>query len=288
MLLGSLLDAGLDFEQLKEDLGRLGLSGYELEMTPQLCHGIRGTKLDVVIRGNERPARNLRAVKSVLEKSDLPEEVIEQSVAVFQRLAEAEAEIHGVSVDDVHFHEVRAVDTLIDIVGFCSAVHRLELVKLYASPLRVGRGTVRTEHGLLPVPAPATLALLASADAPVISSEGEGEMVTPTGAALLTTLTIFSQPPMRVQRVGYGFGTKQFPWANVVRVWIGEEIAGDGLSPEHGGHHHVYGDPHEHLHEHAAGDKSVHVHEHELDEHESDPHALGAHGRVREEQEDEQ
>ncbi|MFO7917272.1 MAG: nickel insertion protein [Anaerolineae bacterium] len=265
MLLGSLLDAGLDFEQLKADLKLLNLSGYKLEMTRQLRHGIQGTKFGVHVEGSDRPARNLEAVQEIIGESDLPAEVIEQSLVVFRRLGEAEAKIHGVSVDEVHFHEVGAVDTLVDIVGFCCAVHRLGLEKLYTSALRVGKGTVRIEHGLVPVPAPATLALLASADAPVVSSEGEGEMVTPTGAALLTTLATFSQPAMRVQRVGYGFGTKEFPWANVVRVWIGEAIEDSEAPSSHWAHHHVHGDAHEHTHRHAHGDDEIghsHVHGH--------------------------
>lgn len=290
MLLGSLLDAGLEFDQLKEDLERLNLSGYELEMMRQLRHGIQGTKFDVHVEGSERPARNLDAVQEVIGKSDLPAEVIEQSLEVFRRLGEAEARIHGVSVDEVHFHEVGAVDTLLDIVGFCCAVHRLGLEKLYASALRVGKGTVRIEHGLVPVPAPATLALLASADAPVVSSEGEGEMVTPTGAALLTTLATFSQPPMRVEHVGYGFGTKEFPWANVVRVWIGEAMEEKEIPSSHGGHHHVHGDSHEHVHRHAHGDDDIdhsHVHEHDTSAQDSDPHSLDVHEHTQGKQEDE-
>ncbi|MFP3895944.1 MAG: nickel pincer cofactor biosynthesis protein LarC [Anaerolineales bacterium] len=279
MLLGSLLDAGLNFEQLKADLERLNLSGYELEMTRQLRHGIRGIKFDVHVEGNERPARNLQAVQEIIGESDLPAEVIEQSLQVFRNLAGAEAKIHGMSVDEVHFHEVGAVDTLVDIVGFCCAVHRLGIEKLYASALRVGKGTVRIEHGLVPVPAPATLALLASADAPVVSSEGEGEMVTPTGAALLTTLATFSQPPMRVQDVGYGFGTKEFPWANVVRIWIGETIEESEIPLNHE-HHHVHGDSHEHTHGHVHGDDEIghdHVHEHDTSAHDRHSHSLHAH-----------
>ncbi len=290
MLLGSLLDAGLDFGQLKEDLERLNLSGYELEMTRQLRHGIQGIKFDVHIEGSERPARNLEAVQEIVGESELSAEVIEQSLEVFRRLGEAEAKIHGVSVDEVHFHEVGAVDTLLDIVGFCCAVHRLGLEKLYASPMRVGRGTVRIEHGLVPVPAPATLALLASAGAPVISSEGEGEMVTPTGAALLTTLAGFSQPPMRVQRVGYGFGSKEFPWANVVRVWIGEAMEDSEASFSHGAHHHVHGHSHEHTHGHVHGDDEIghsHVHEHVTGTHHGDPHPSGAHEHGQENRKDE-
>lgn len=275
MLLGSLLDAGLNFEQLKADLARLNLSGYELEKTHQLRHGISGTKFTVRDRGSGRPARDLQAVREIIGESDLPTEVIEESLEVFHRLGEAEAEIHGVSVDKVHFHEVGAVDTLLDIVGFCCAAYRLELQNLYASPLRVGKGTIRIEHGLLPVPVPATLALLASVDAPVISSGVEGEMVTPTGAALLTTLTTFSQPSMRVQRVGYGFGTKEFPWANMVRVWIGEAMEESKSPFEHREDHHAHGNSHEHAHDHAhEDDESGHEHIHE---HDANPHSSHTH-----------
>ncbi len=201
---------------------------------------------------------------------------------VFERIARAEANVHGVDIEAVHFHEIGAVDSIVDIVGFCSAVKRMGLQALYASPLPLGSGTIVTEHGLLPVPAPATLALLADAGAPTCPSPGPGELVTPTGAALLTTLATFAQPAMRVQGVGYGFGTKEFPWANALRVWIGEASGKattvrnrDACAHAHAHSHehphcHEQEHEHEHAHQHVHGGPEhahPHVHEHAGDEH---------------------
>ena len=258
MLLGALLDAGLALSDLESDLAELGLADYTLEVTRQVSKGISGTKLDVVDKGSCRPVRHLSDVRRILEGTQLASDIVERSLAVFVRLAEAEAAIHGTTIEDVHFHEVGAVDALVDIVGFCIGMHRLGLEKIYSSALPLGSGRVRTEHGLLPVPAPATLALLASAGAPTVPSEGQGEMVTPTGAALLTTLAEFTRPAIRIQSVGYGFGTKEFPWANVVRVWLGEALAGPVPgSRSAGDHHHDHHDHHAHPHTHPHGETAA-------------------------------
>lgn len=259
MLVGALLDAGLPFEALQEDIARLQLGAVRLGCTRQVRRGISGVKFDVFDEGQGRPARNLQAVHDIISRADLPDAVRQMSLEVFRRLAEAEARVHGTTVEHVHFHEVGAVDSLVDIVGFCAGLYRLEIAHIYASALPTGGGKVRTEHGLLPVPAPATLALLAEAQAPLVPLEVQGELVTPTGAALLATLATFSQPAMRIQRVGYGFGTKEFDWPNAVRVWIGEEIEAKALAPrEHGhSHPHKHDHGHDHPHEHAHGEGSA-------------------------------
>ncbi|MHB1293961.1 MAG: nickel pincer cofactor biosynthesis protein LarC [Anaerolineae bacterium] len=258
MLLGALLDAGLSFDALQEDLALLGLQGYRLTAAAHLSHGIKGTRFDVIDEGAGRPVTGFSAVRAIIEGSALPDTVRARSVEVFRRLAAVEAHIHGTSLEQVHFHEVGGVDTLVDIVGFCAGIERLGIEGLYASALPLGGGTVRTEHGLLPVPAPATLALLAEVGAPILPAPAQGELVTPTGAALLSTLAEFRQPAMRVQQVGYGFGSKEFPWANMLRVWLGEEEVGrmgSGLrAPEHV---HAHTHPHDHPHDHE------HPHEHE-------------------------
>jgi pyridinium-3,5-bisthiocarboxylic acid mononucleotide nickel chelatase len=249
MLLGALLDAGLSLDDLRADLAALDLSGYELQLARQVSHGLSGSRLDVLDQRHDQPARNLPAVRVLLESSKLAPEVIAASLQVFQRLAEAEAAVHGTTVDEVHFHEVGAVDTLVDIVGFCAGIRRLGIERLYASPLPLGGGTILTAHGLLPLPAPATLALLTSARAPIVPSDAQAELVTPTGAALLSTLAEFERPAMNLDRVGYGFGAKEFPWANVLRVWIGEaqEAAADRGHHDHEHHraHHDHVHPHE-------------------------------------------
>ena len=253
MLLGALLDVGLDLAVLTEDLAALGVSGYELAAEKQVRRGIAGTKFDVVVQQESHPARHLGRIRDLLTNSTLPDVVVDPALRTFTRLAEAEAAIHGTTTEEVHFHEVGAVDALVDIVGFCCGLYRLGIEAVYSSALALGGGTVQTAHGLLPVPAPATLALLASANAPVKPSGAFGEMVTPTGAALLATLAEFRQPAMVLQGVGYGFGTKEFPWANAVRVWIGTELDDEPATHLH---------PHSHSHEHEHEDEH-HGHEHE-------------------------
>jgi hypothetical protein len=286
MLLGALLDAGLPFDGLQEDIARLNLGEVKLTCARQVRRGISGSKFDVVDEGHDRPARNLAAVKAVFDASDLPEQVLARSLHVFEHLAEAEAHVHGTTVDAVHFHEVGAIDSLVDIVGFCAGIQRLGIEALYASPLPTGSGVIRTEHGLLPVPAPATLALLASVQAPLVPFDACGELVTPTGAALLVTLATFAQPAMRVSAVGYGFGAKEFPWANALRVWIGEEIPQPqrphashtrGTTQSHELRHaHTHGEAHdhgpEHSHPHAGGRDHEQPHLHDAEIGHSHPH----------------
>jgi len=233
MLLGSLLDAGLPLGDLEEDLAALKIGGYRLDAQKVTRQGLTGTHLRVVLDSSERPARHLSTVERIIGESGLPTRVQERSLAAFRRLAQAEAAVHGVDIESVHFHEIGAVDTLVDVVGFVSALERLGIGAVFSSALAVGWGSVQTEHGLLPVPAPATLSLLAQANAPTHPGPTAGgsrpaspacaELLTPTGAVLLTQFAAFEQPAMRIQATGYGFGTKQLPWPNLLRVWIGEE-----------------------------------------------------------------
>lgn len=224
MLLGALLDAGLALEDLRADLARLAVGGYRLAAGRVTRRGLTGTHLRVEVEPGDRPARHPADVEAIVGRSGLPPRVVARSLAVFRRIARAEAAIHGTSVAEVHFHEIGAVDSLVDIVGFASGLERLGVAEVYASPLPLGSGTVETEHGRLPVPAPATLALLAEVGAPTLPGPGAGELVTPTGAGLLTELATFERPPMAIRRVGYGFGTREYPWANALRVWLGEPL----------------------------------------------------------------
>jgi hypothetical protein len=226
MLLGALLDLGLPLESLQAGLAQLALAGYELEAERRLSHTISGTRLYVRDVAREHPARRLPDVRRLIQTSGLPERVRTGSLAVFERLARAEARVHGVTVDEVHFHEIGAVDSLVDIVGFFVGLERLGVERVFASPVPLGGGVIQTEHGLLPSPAPATLALLAEVGAPTRPHPAQTEMVTPTAAALLAELAVFEQPPLRLRAVGYGVGKKEFPWANVVRAWLGEAEAG--------------------------------------------------------------
>lgn len=247
MLLGALLDAGLTLEDLRADLDLLGVSGFHVSAEPQVRKGISGIHFDVHDDAKEHPVRNLPVVREIIQGSGLAESVKERSIAVFTRLAEAEARIHGVGVEEIHFHEIGAVDTLVDVVGVIAGLERLGVTEAYASPIPTGRGTIKTQHGILPVPAPATLALLAAKRAKLIPSPAQIELVTPTGAALLAELAEFRQPAMRIQAVGHGFGTKELPWANMLRAWIGEPMADD--APFSVRHHHEH-ESHDHDHGH--------------------------------------
>jgi hypothetical protein len=225
MLLGSLVDAGLGLSELEIGLARLGIGGYRLAAEPTTRHGLSGTHLHVIVEPGERPARTLPAIEKIVGQSDLPEGVRTRSLAVFRRLARAEAAVHGTNIDQVHFHEIGAVDSLVDIVGFVWALEHLGIEAVHCSPLTVGGGTVQTEHGRLPAPAPATLALLAEVGAPTVPGPALTELLTPTGAALLTEFATFERIPMTVRAIGYGFGSKEFAWPNALRVWLGEALA---------------------------------------------------------------
>lgn len=222
MLVGALLDAGLALADLQAELDKLDLPGYELEVERKESLGLTGTQLYVRDTLEAYPARHLHDIERLVDGSALSERVKEESLAVFERLARVEAAIHGIPMAEVHFHEIGAVDTIVDVVGFVAGLEVLGIKQVFASAVPLGSGTVDIAHGRFPVPVPATLALLAEVKAPTVPHPAQTEIVTPTGAALLAHLALFERPAMRILRVGYGFGTKAFPWANAVRVWIGE------------------------------------------------------------------
>lgn len=226
MVLGALIDAGLDPDALRAGLAPLPLDPWELRVERTEQGGITGTRATIVVSGEEH-ARDWAAIRDLIGGSALPPAVRQRALAVFATLAEAEAGVHGVPVDRVHFHEVGGVDAIVDICGACLGLALLGVERVYSGPPRVGSGWVRAAHGLLPVPAPATAALLAAAGAPVAADppgaeDAPGELLTPTGAAILTTLAEFRRPAFAPAAVGYGFGGKVFPWPNVLRVWIGD------------------------------------------------------------------
>lgn len=228
MLLGALLDVGAPLDELTARLHSLPMTGWALRVEQTTRVGLSGTLLTVdVDPGVPQPSRGLADVLAVVNAGDLPSGARDRAAAVFQRLAEVEAAVHGTSTEAVHFHEVGAVDALVDVVGVATCLELLGLERgsIRASGLPLGEGWTRGEHGPLPVPAPATAALLARAGAPTRPNPGAGggELTTPTGAALLTVLATFDQPSLdRVERVGYGFGSRMLPWPNALRAWLGE------------------------------------------------------------------
>lgn len=226
MFLGAMLDLNASFslDSLKSALSALPLHGYQLKLEPFHDKGIRGSRFDVVLSEQDaarQQTRHLSDIVTLLNASTLSPRVRETALAIFQCLAEAEAAVHGTTIEEVHFHEVGAIDSIVDIVGAAIAVETLGITQLYASPLPLTSGYVKTAHGLLPVPAPATLEILRRIAAPWKPSTAEGEMVTPTGAAILATLARFQTPAISIEHVGYGFGQKQFPWPNCLRICLG-------------------------------------------------------------------
>ncbi len=220
MILGSLLDSGLKIEELKNELKKLNLSGYKVRATKKTKSGIAGTKFDVDI-SHDQHHRSLKDIFKIVDDSSIDPEIKKKSKAVFKRLGEAEAKIHDKSVDEIHFHEVGAVDAIVDIVGAVIGFHSLGIQGIYVSKLHVGTGTVECAHGTLPVPAPATAELLQGV--PIYSTGIEGELVTPTGAAILSTLSSHfgSMPEMIIEKIGYGLGGKELTIPNALRVCIG-------------------------------------------------------------------
>jgi uncharacterized protein (TIGR00299 family) protein len=230
MLLGALVDVGLSLDALENELAKLELEGYEITAERTQSHGLTGTRLIVhsvpMPDGQtEYPARRLADIQRLIDRAALSDRVKTRSLTVIERLGRVEADIHGVPLDEVHFHEIGAVDTIVDVVGFVAGLELLGVEQVYASAIPLGNGTIQTAHGRLPAPAPATLALLASVGAPTVPHPAQTEIVTPTGAALLSGLAIFERPVMRVKAIGYGFGQKEFPWANGLRLWIGARNA---------------------------------------------------------------
>jgi len=223
MILGSLLDAGLHLEDLRDGLSELSLSGYELRAEKTMRRNLGGTSFFVDVSEVQPGDRGLRQIIDILEKSRLPQKIIEKSREIFTSLAETEAAIHSTTPDKIHFHEVGAIDSIVDIVGTLIGLDKLAIDEVHASPVNVGGGFVDCRHGTLPVPAPATIKLLEGV--PVYSRGPEAELVTPTGAVLLKSLAkgFGPLPAQKVLFLGYGAGKADFPeWPNLLRVVIGE------------------------------------------------------------------
>ena len=223
MFLGALLDAGLPSRELTDRLATLPLEAYRVEVKQEVRQQIRGTRVLVTLEGRAHSPRNLEEIRRIIQESDVSRWVRDRSIAIFERLAQVEGGLHGVPPEQVHFHEVGAVDSIIDIVGCVFGVERLGIQRLFVSPLPLGSGFVEMEHGRLPLPAPATLALLQGT--PVIPAGISQEMVTPTGAALAVGLAagFGPMPPMVVRRVGYGAGSRILPdRPNLLRLLLGE------------------------------------------------------------------
>ena len=227
MMLGALVDVGLDVAALEQELAGLQIPGISITARPASQHGISGIHAAVAPESGHH-SRSWADIRHLLMGAMIDDRVRDRSIAVFGNLAEAEAAVHGVPVDDVHFHEVGALDTIVDIVGVVAGLRLLGVEQVYCGPIHVGGGSVIAAHGLMPVPAPATARLLARFAMPIAQphpgEETAGELLTPTGAALLGTLATFARPAFMLTATGSGFGSRSLPWANLCRITIGETV----------------------------------------------------------------
>lgn len=237
MILGACLGAGVELDRLRADLAGLGVAGYTLEAAAIRKQGFAATQATVQIEDSApRPHRHLKHVLAIIDAGKLPEPAARNARAIFTRLAEAEAAVHNTTVEKVHFHEVGAIDAIVDVVGACLALHRLGIERIVCSPIPTGNGTVKCEHGLMPVPAPATAALLTGV--PLAACEEMGELTTPTGAAILTTLAgeFGPLPAMTIERTGVGAGRRDGQTRpNILRLIVGqaaEPQAADALEQD--------------------------------------------------------
>jgi uncharacterized protein (TIGR00299 family) protein len=222
MTLGALIDAGCDVARLRSELRSLQVPGWEISAEKVWKNGMAATYAKVKTE-DQKKHRSLTDILEILEKSELVPQVRDRASSIFQRLSEAEARVHDVPVEKIHFHEVGAVDAIVDIVGACIGFQSLGIDKFACSPLNVGGGSAKMAHGVLPVPAPATANLLQGK--PTYSNGVQRELVTPTGAAIVATLcdSFGPQPPMTVSAIGYGAGTTDLEGQpNVLRIMVGE------------------------------------------------------------------
>ena len=226
MVLGALLNAGCPLEDLQDVVRRLALPGVALAADTESRGGFSAARARVIIEDEHQPHRHLHDILKIIAGAGLTPNVAARAERVFRRLAEAEAEAHGIAVEKVHFHEVGAADALVDIVCACAGIERLGVERVICSSIPTGYGTVTCAHGVLPVPAPATARILRGA--PIYTGAIEAELTTPTGAALMTTLAdeFGPMPEMKLETLGCGAGTRDFPQrANILRLFVGESTA---------------------------------------------------------------
>jgi uncharacterized protein (TIGR00299 family) protein len=221
MILGALIDAGLSPQRLRQELKKLRIPTIHLKAEKVLKRGIAATQVTVEGRNEKRSHRNLKEVLRIIERSGVEADVKEKSREIFERIASVEGKIHRMPMEEIHFHELGGLDSIVDIVGSVWGIRQLGIGKIYVSKVNVGGGFVKCEHGILPVPAPATLSLMEGR--PIYSSGVERELFTPTGAAILTTLgsEFGSMPLINVERIGHGAGRDDLVHPNLLRLIIG-------------------------------------------------------------------
>jgi len=224
MTIGAFIDAGLDIEEFKSEIKKLNLTGYEIQTRKITRSGITATKFDVIVKNQNEGSRHLSDIFEIIDRSNLSEFVKETSKKIFTSLARAEAKIHNTTIDEVHFHEVGAIDSIIDIVGAVICIEKFGVEKIFASKIPLGSGSfVETQHGKMPIPSPATVELLKNF--PTTLTNIPFELTTPTGASIIATLAEFGleKETIKIQTVGYGAGEFEIPeQPNLLRIIIGE------------------------------------------------------------------
>ncbi len=222
MTLGALIDAGLSIKELKSHLSKLPIDNYNITAKKVRKNGIAATKVDVIVKVRQKE-RRLSDIKKIISDSRLDKTIKEKAIKVFERLAKAEARVHKTSLNNIHFHEVGAIDAIIDIVGAVTGLHLLGIENICASSINTGIGFIKSAHGILPVPGPATAELLKGI--PVYSTDTNMELTTPTGAAIISTLSkdFGPMPKMDIKSIGYGAGIFNSPdMPNLLRIFVGE------------------------------------------------------------------
>jgi uncharacterized protein (TIGR00299 family) protein len=226
MILGALIDAGLDIRELESELGKLKMPGYRLKTEKAARKGISGTKFSVDIV-ERNVGRRLKDIVEIVDQSDLDGDIKDLSKKAFEELTMVEARIHGKGIEEIHLHEVGGLDSIIDVVGSLIGIKKLGIKATYSSKIHVGTGFLECQHGVLPVPAPATLAMLKGI--PIYSKGIEAELATPTGVCVLKTISrgFGIMPEMKVEKVGYGAGSRELEIPNLLRVYVGETDQGE-------------------------------------------------------------
>ncbi len=222
MILGALFDLGLDEECFKNEIQKLEVTGYTIEVKQVEKNHISAKDVIISIDEKHQPYRSFTHIKNMIQNSSLDKNVKNTSIEIFLRLAKAEGKIHNKNVEDVHFHEVGAVDSIIDIVGAVIGIQKLGFKQIYCSPLPLGKGFVHCAHGMIPIPAPATIELIK--DVPVYQTDRSQELVTPTGAAIITSIAkqFCDIPQMNIKKIGYGSGKTKSIYPSLLRVYLGE------------------------------------------------------------------
>ncbi|OXM87651.1 LarC family nickel insertion protein [Paenibacillus rigui] len=294
MTLAALVDAGADRSYIEEELSKISIEPFTLSWKRVNKKGISALKMDVVLDPNQPPTyhRHYSEIVELIHRAGFNERVVSLSLAIFDKIGVAEAKIHDIPVEKVHFHEVGAMDSIVDVIGVALAMDSLEIEKIVASPVPLGSGTVHCDHGIYPVPAPATLEMMRGL--PIAPTPYALEMTTPTGAGIISGLVDeFSKgfPPMIVESIGYGAGTRDLPnQPNVLRVVIGkadpflhkfqvhhQEIQHAHEPHAHHHHEHSHGHHHEHGHSHDHGHDQTQPHSHEHGHHDHHHHAHDHH-----------